>query len=68
MDNINIKAALFRFLSGLGIFLLESVRGYLTGADFSEFGPWAAIAGVVATGLVTVIGMLIKKFGAKAPA
>ncbi len=67
-EGINLKAALMRFLSGLGIFLLEATRGFVQGYEFSDWGPWAALAGLGGMVIVTVLGMVIKKFGDKPPA
>ena len=57
-----MQKILFRVLVGSVAAAIEGVRQYLAGADLSELGQYAAIAGIVAAALVSALGVLVKKY------
>ena len=57
-----MQKILFRILVGAVAAAIESVRQYTAGADLSELGQYAAIAGIVAAALVSGLGILVKKY------
>ena len=57
-----MQKVLFRILVGAIAAAIEGVRQFLAGADLSEMGQYAAIAGVVAAALVSGLGILTKKY------
>lgn len=61
MGDVNWKAVLFRILAGLGVTVMEAVRGFLQGMDLTEFGVWAVIAGSIVSIGVWGLGILIAK-------
>ncbi len=52
----------FRILVGAVAAAIEGVRQYLAGADLSEMGQYAAIAGLVAAALVSALGIVVKRY------
>jgi hypothetical protein len=67
MGDINWKAVLFRILSGLGVTVLEAIRGFLQGMEMGEFGQWAVIAGALTSILVWAVGKGIAALEPKTP-
>ena len=57
-----MQKVFFRILVGAIAAAIEGVRQFLSGADLSELGQYAAIAGMVATALVSGLGILTKKY------
>ena len=57
-----MQKTLFRILVGTIAAAIEGVRQSLAGADLSELGQYAAIAGAVAALLVSGLGILVKKY------
>lgn len=57
-----MQKILFRVLVGAVAAAVEGVRQFLAGADLSEMGQYAAIAGLVAAALVSGLGILTKKY------
>jgi hypothetical protein len=57
-----MQKALFRVLVGAIAAAIEGMRQFLAGADLSEMGQYAVIAGVVAAALVSGLGILTKKY------
>ncbi len=68
MGDINWKAVIFRLLSGLGVTVLEAIRGFMQGLDMTEFGQWAVIAGALTSILVWLVGKGIAALDPKPPA
>jgi len=57
-----MQKTLFRILVGAIAAAVEGMRQFLAGADLSEMGQYAAIAGLVAAALVSALGILTKKY------
>ena len=57
-----MQKTLFRILVGAVAAAVEAVRQSLAGADLSELGQYAAIAGLVAAALVSALGVVVKKY------
>ena len=57
-----MQKALFRIVIGAIAAAIEGVRQFLSGADLSELGQYAAIAGLVAAALVSGLGVVVKKY------
>ena len=57
-----MQKILFRVLVGAVAAAIEGVRQSLAGADLSEMGQYAALAGVVAALVVSALGVLVKKY------
>ncbi len=57
-----MQKILFRILVGSVAAAIEGVRQSLAGADLSELGQYAAIAGIVAAALVSALGILVRKY------
>lgn len=57
-----MQKAFFRILVGAAAAAIEAVRQFLAGADLSELGQYAAIAGLVAAALVSALGVVVKKY------
>ncbi len=52
----------FRILVGAVAAAIEGVRQFLAGADLSEMGQYAVIAGLVAAALVSALGIVVKRY------
>ena len=57
-----MQKMLFRILVGAIAAAIEGVRQSLSGADLSEMGQYAVIAGAVAALIVSALGVLVKKY------
>lgn len=57
-----MQKLLFRVLVGAIAAAVEGVRQSLAGADLSELGQYAVIAGAVAALIVSALGVLVKKY------